>query len=165
MGGRSSRARRSTRRLPPSVRKLFRVRRAGFIALAIAAGTIAARAQTKPSEDLTLYPSSLTMAMGEQRLVVVATKSGKTPAAVDWTVSNSVVSIAGRGSSADVKALAPGRALITARVNGRTTTAAVTVADEPELRLGTTRWSVAPVSGMVPRPLLDASRVDADGAD
>ena len=106
------------------------------------------------------------MAMREQRLVVVATRSGKTPARVDWSISNpAVATITARGSSADIKAVSPGRALVTARVNGRTTTAALTVAEEPELRFGTTRWSVAPISGMVPRPLLDATRVEDDGPD
>lgn len=106
------------------------------------------------------------MVMGEERPVVVATRSGKTPAGADWSVSNpAVASVVARGASADVKALAAGRALITARVNGRTTTVSVVVAEEPELRFGTTRWSVAPVSGMVSRPLLDASRVDDAGAD
>ena len=166
MADKSSPVRRSTRRPPPSLRKLFHVRRAGLVVLAIAAATIVAGAQTKLSEELTLYPSSLTMAMREQRLVVVATRSGKRPARVDWSISNAAVAtIAGRGASADVRGLSPGRTLITARVDGRTTTATLTVAEEPDLRVGTTRWSVAPVSGMVPRPLLDASRVDDDGPD
>ena len=95
----------------------------------------------------------------------VATRSGKIPPRVEWSISNpAVASIAMRGSSADVRALSAGRALVTARVNGRTVAASVTVEDE-NLRLGTTRWSVAPMSGLVPRPLLDASRVDDEGAE
>jgi outer membrane protein assembly factor BamB len=106
------------------------------------------------------------MAMREHRQIVVATRSGKTPARVEWTISNpAVATIAARGASADIAAASPGRALITAQVNGRTTTAALTVADEPELRLGTTRWSVAPVAGMASRPLLEATRVDDEGPD
>ena len=97
---------------------------------------------------------------------MVATRSGKAPARVEWTVSNpAVASVTARGSTAEIKAMSPGRALVTARVNGRTTTAALTVADEPELRFGTTRWAVAPMAGMTPRPPIDASRVDDDGAD
>src|SRR5436190_3643598 len=166
MDGRCSRVRPSTPRRPPSSRKLFLVRPAGLIVLASSAGAIAAVAQSKPSEEPTLYPSSLTMAMREHRLIVVATRSGKTPARVEWTISNpAVATIAARGASADIAAASPGRALITARVNGRTTTAALTVAEEPELRLGTTRWSVAPVTGMAPRPLLEATRVDDEGSD
>jgi hypothetical protein len=134
--------------------------------LAIAAGTIAAGAQTKPSEELTLYPSSLTIAMREARLVSVATRSGRAPARVDWTISNpAVATIAAYGPSAEIRAASPGRALITARANGRTTTSELTVVEEQELRLGTTRWSVAPISGLAPRPLLDATRVDDEGPD
>jgi len=106
------------------------------------------------------------MALREHRQIVVATRSGKTPALVEWTISNpAVATIAARGASADIAAASPGRALITVRVNGRTTTAALTVADEPELRLGTTRWSVGPVAGMASRPLLEATRVDDEGPD
>jgi len=134
--------------------------------LALAAGTIAATAQTKPSEDLALYPSALTMTASEQRLVVLATRSGKTPAGVDWSISSpGVATMTARGASLDLRAQAPGRAVITARVNGRTATAALTVVEEPDLRFGTTRWSVPPLPGTLPRPLLEASRVDDDGAD
>src|SRR5689334_5141593 len=129
MGGKCSPVRHSTRRHPPSTHKLFRVRRAGLVVLASIASTMAAVptvAQTKPSEELSLYPSSLTMAMREERVVLVATRSGKVPASVDWSVSNpAIATIAGRGSAADLRAVAPGRALITAKVNGRTTTAAL----------------------------------------
>ncbi|HET9834092.1 MAG TPA: hypothetical protein VFP91_20355, partial [Vicinamibacterales bacterium] len=110
---------------------MLRVRRTGLAVLAIAAGTIAAGAQTKPSEELTLYPSSLTIAMREARVVSVATRSGKTPARVDWTISNpAIATIAAYGASAEIRAASPGRALITARANGRTTTSELTVVEE-----------------------------------
>jgi len=113
-----------------------------------------------------MFPASLTLAAHEERPVVVATRSGKAPARVEWTVSNpAIATVVAHGPSADIKAVAPGRALVTAQVNGRTATTALTVADEPELRFGTTRWAVAPIPGLVPRPLLEASRVDDDGAD
>lgn len=86
-------------------------------------------------------------------------------ARVEWSISNtSIASLTPRGASVDVRALAPGRALVTARVSGRSVSATLTVEDG-ELRLGTTRWSLPPVAGLIPRPLLDASRVDDDGAD
>ena len=90
-------------------------------------------------------PSSLTMGVREHRDIVVATRSGKTPARVEWTISNpAVATIAPRGASADIAAASPGpRARYRARqrtnVDG-----AMTVGDEPELRLGTTRWSRRP---------------------
>ena len=140
--------------------------RTALIAIALGAGAIAVSAQSKTSEELTLYPSSLTMALREQRVVAVATRSGKTPPRVEWTISNpAVATLSVRGASADIKASSAGRAIITARVDGRMTTAALTVAEEPELRLGTTRWAVPPIAGMTPRPLIEASRVDDDGAD
>ncbi len=106
------------------------------------------------------------MTVREQHAVVVAARSGKTPDRVEWTVSNpAIVTISGQGASATVRAVAPGRAVVTARVNGRSTTTALVVADEPELRFGTPRWSVAPMPGLLPRPLLEATRVDDDGAD
>jgi len=106
------------------------------------------------------------MAAREQRVLSVATRSGKIPARVEWSISNAAVAtIAARGSAAEISALSAGRALVTARVDGRTTTAIVIVADEPQLRFGTTRWAVPPVAGLVSRPLLEASRFDDDGAD
>jgi len=139
------------------------------IALAVCVGTLI-RAQTKPSEkpseQLTLFPTSLTMTGGEERVVTAATRSGRIPAPVEWSISNPAVArMTASGSSVAVKALSPGRALVTARAYGRTATAMLTVADEPQLRLGTIRWAVAPLPGMVPRAVLDASRVDDDGAD
>jgi len=106
------------------------------------------------------------MTAREDRVVMVATRSGKVPARVEWTVSNpAVAAITPRGSTADIKATSPGRAVVTARVDGRTASTALTVADEPELRFGTIRWAVAPIAGMTARPLIEASRVDDDGAD
>jgi len=136
-------------------------------ALALSMGAFPSQAQTKISgEDLVLYPAALTMSARGQRVASVATRSGKIPPRVDWSISNpGVASIAPHGSSVDIKALSPGRALVTARVSGRTATTSITVAEEPDLRLGTTRWSVPPVAGLIPRSLLDASRVDDDGAD
>jgi len=139
------------------------------IALAVCVGTLI-RAQTKPSEkpseQLTLFPTSLTITGGEERVVTAATRSGRIPAPVEWSISNPAVArMTASGSSVAVKALSPGRALVTARAYGRTATAMLTVADEPQLRLGTIRWAVAPLPGMVPRAVLDASRVDDDGAD
>ncbi len=134
--------------------------------LALFASALAGLAQTRPTgEDLALFPGALTMGARGQRVVSVATRSGKIPARVEWSISNpSVASLASRGSFADIRAVSPGRALLTARVNGRSATAAITV-EEGELRFGTPRWSVAPVAGLVPRPPLDASRVDDRGAD
>ena len=128
---------------------------------------LAGQAQTKISgEELAVYPASVTMGARGQRTVSVATRSGKTPARVDWSISNaSIMSIAPRGASVDIRALSSGRALLTARVAGRTVSANITVADEDNLRLGTIRWSVAPIAGLVSRPLLDAFRVGEDGAD
>jgi hypothetical protein len=145
---------------------LFRVRTAAALLIALAAGVPAGRAQTKTSaEELTVFPSVVTMSSRGQRALSVATRSGKVPPRVEWSISNpAVASIAARGPAADVRALSAGRALVTARVNGRTVSATVVVEDE-NLRLGTTRWAVPPMSGLVPRPLLDASRVDDDGAD
>jgi len=140
--------------------------RTALVAIALGAGAIAVSAQSKTSEELTLYPSSLTMALREQRAVVVATRSGKTPSRVEWSISNpAIASLSARGASADIKASSAGRAIITARVDGRMTTAALTVAEEPELRLGTTRWAVPPIAGTTPRPLIESSRVDDGGAD
>ena len=123
-------------------------------------------AQTKNAgEELAVFPSAVTMGPRGQRAVSVATRSGKIPPRVEWSISNpAVAAVVMRGSSAEIRALSAGRALVTARVNGRTVNASITV-DDDNLRLGTTRWSVAPMSGLVPRPLLDASRVDDDGAD
>lgn len=124
-------------------------------------------AQTKPSgEDLSVFPATITMGARGQRAISVATRSGKIPSRVEWTVSNpAVAALTSRGPSAEVRAVAPGRALVTARVAGRTVSATITVGDEPEVRFGTTRWSLPPMPGLVPRPLLDASRVDDTGAD
>lgn len=106
------------------------------------------------------------MAAREERAVMVATRSGKVPARVEWTVSNpAVATITPRGATADVKATAPGRAVVTARVDGRMASMALTVADEPELRWGTVRWAIAPTPGLIPRPPIEASRVEGDGAD
>ncbi len=134
--------------------------------LAIAASTLGASAQTKSSEELVLYPSSLTLALRDERELTVATRSGKAPSRVEWSVSNpSLVTLVPHGASVDVRAGSAGRAVVTARVNGRSATATLTVAEEPQLRFGTTRWTVARVGGLLPRPLLDASRTDSEGAD
>src|SRR5262249_4608427 len=91
---------------------------------------------------------------------------GKVPARIEWTVSNpAVATITPRGARAGIKAAAPGRALVTARVDGRMASTELTVADEPDLRWGTVRWSVAPIAGLTPRPPIEASRVEDDGAD
>ena len=130
------------------------------------AAAVSDDAQTKTSEELVMFPTALTMTAREERAVMVATRSGRVPARVEWTVSNSAVAtVTPRGASADVKATSPGRALVTARVDGRTASLSLTVADEPELRYGTTRWAVMPIAGMVPRPVIEASRVDDDGPD
>src|SRR5438477_8398294 len=101
-----------------------------------------------------------------QRIVSVATRSGKIPPRVDWVISNpSVASITARGSSVDVRAVSAGRTLVTARVNGLTVSATVMVTEERALRLGTTRWSVPPVPGVMSRAPLDAFRVDDGAAD
>jgi len=136
-------------------------------ALALGVGAFTGHAQTKISgEELAMFPASIAMGTRSQRVASVATRSGKVPPRVDWAISNpGVASIAPHGSSVDIKALSPGRALVTARLNGRSATASITVADEADLRLGTTRWSVPPIAGLVPRPLLDAFRVDDDGAE
>jgi hypothetical protein len=136
------------------------------VALALSAAALVG-AQTKNSgEDLSIFPGALNMGAVETRPIVVATRSGKTPQRVEWTISNpDIASISPRGSFADITAKSPGRALVTARVAGRTVSANVTVAEESELRFGTARWSVPPVAGLSPLPLLDASRVDDDGPD
>jgi outer membrane protein assembly factor BamB len=136
------------------------------IALTVCLGVLVASAQTKSSEELTLFPTSVTMAGDEARVIKVATRSGKIPADVEWSISNPAVAtmIAHGSSTADIKALSAGRALVTARVDGRTATATVIVADDL-LRLGTIRWAVAPLPGMVPRAVLDATHVDDDGSD
>jgi hypothetical protein len=132
----------------------------------VCAAAVSDDAQTKPSEELAVFPTALTMTAREERAVMVATRSGKVPARVEWTVSNpAIATITPRGSMADITATSPGRALVTARVDGRMASVSLTVADEPELRYGTTRWAVAPIAGMVPRPLIEASRVDDDGPD
>ena len=113
-----------------------------------------------------MFPTALTMTAHEERVVMVATRSGKTPARVEWSVSNpAIATVTPRGSTAAVKAMSPGRALVSARVDGRMASTTLVVADEPELRLGTTRWAVAPIAGTTPRPLIEASRVEDDGAD
>jgi outer membrane protein assembly factor BamB len=124
-------------------------------------------AQTRTSgEELSVFPASLTMGARGQRTVSVATRSGKVPARVEWSVSNpSIASITSRGSFVDVRPLSPGRALVTARVAGRTVSASVTVAEENDLRFGTTRWAVPAVAGLVPRAPLDASNADGNAAD
>ena len=130
------------------------------------AAAVSVAAQSKPSEELTVFPTALTMTAREDRVVMVATRSGKVPARVEWTVSNpAVATITPRGSTVGIKATSPGRTVVTARVDGRMASTALTVADEPELRLGTIRWAVAPIAGMTARPLIEASRVDDDGAD
>ena len=122
--------------------------------------------QKASGEDLTFYPGAITMAEHDERVLAVATRSGKAPPRVEWTVSNpDILTIAPHGPTAAIKGRSAGRALVTARVNGRIVNANVTVAEEPDLRFWTTRWSIAPVSGLVPRPLLEASRVYEDGAD
>src|SRR5665213_535781 len=125
--------------------------------LALSTGALTGHAQTKASgEDLTLYPGAITMAGHDERVISVATRSGKAPLRVEWTVSNpDILTIAPHGPTAAIKGKSPGRVLVTARVNGRSVNANVTVAEEPDLRFGTTRWSIAPVSGLVPRPLLE----------
>ena len=135
--------------------------------LALCTGALTGHAQTKASgEDLTLYPGAITMAERDERVIAVATRSGKAPLRVEWTVSNSeILAIAPHGPTAAIKGKSAGRVLVTARVNGRAVNATITVAEEPDLRFGATRWSIAPVAGLVPRPLLEASRVDEDGAD
>jgi outer membrane protein assembly factor BamB len=126
---------------------------------------VGAAAQTKP-EELAMFPTSLTMGGREERVVMVATRSGKVPARVEWTISNpAVATITPRGATAGIKATSAGRAIVTARVDGRMTSAALTVADEPDLRLGTIRWSIAPIPGLTQRPPIEASRVEDDGAD
>lgn len=145
---------------------MFRSRTAAAVSLALSAGALTGHAQTKAGEELTVFPSAFTMGARSQRVLSVATRSGKIPPRVDWSTSNpSVASIAPHGASVDIRALSAGRALITARASGRSVNATLTVGEDAVLRLGTTRWSVSPVAGLVPRPLLDASRVDDGGAD
>ena len=126
----------------------------------------AGRAQTRGgNEDLSIFPAAVTMGPRGQRTLSVATKSGKVPPRVEWSISSSAVAaIAPRGALVDLHAVAAGRAVVTARVNGRTVTSAVTV-EEGDLRLGTVRWSVPAIAGLTPRGLLDASRVEDEGAD
>ena len=146
----------------------MRSRTAGLaVALALSAATCVS-AQTKDSaEDLTIYPSTLNMlARDDARAIMVATRSGKRPARVEWTVSNpAVASVASTGASAEIRGRSAGRVVVTARVNGRTSSATVTVLDAPTLPWGTTRWSLSPISGMTSRPLLDASPTDSQGPD
>jgi len=135
-------------------------------ALVLSAATCANAQAKNSAEDLTLYPGAITMAERDERVISVATRSGRAPLRVEWTVSNpDILTIAAHGPTAALKGKAAGRVLVTARVNGRAVNASIIVAEESDLRFGTTRWSVAPVSGLVPRPLLEASRVDEDGAD
>jgi len=135
-------------------------------ALALASG-LTGQAQTKVSGDvLTLYPASMTLGARGRAVAMVATRSGKIPARVTWSISApGVASMTPHGSSVDVTALSPGRALVTASANGRTATLSLTVAEGDRPRFGTTRWSVPRTIGLVPRPLLDAARTDEDGAD
>jgi hypothetical protein len=117
------------------------------------------------AEELSIFPGTVTMGPRGQRTLSVATRSGKTPPRVEWSISNaSIASVSPRGAFVDVRALTAGRALVTARVNGKSVNASVTVEDG-EPRLGTARWSVLPIAGLNPRPLLDASRMGDDGAD
>src|ERR1043166_3180345 len=166
MGGRFLPARRSTRNPPASPRKLFRSRIAGALAFVLATGAVSGRAQTRGSgEELAIFPASVTMGARGQRTISVVTRSGKIPARVEWSITNSsVASLNARASTADIKALSAGRALVTARVNGRSVTATIVVAEENELRLGTVRWSVPAIAGLVSRAPLDASPADDEGA-
>jgi len=136
-------------------------------ALALGASGLTGLAQTAVSADaLTLYPASMTLGARDRAAAMVAARSGKIPAHVTWSISDpGVASIAPHGPSVDITALSPGRALVTASANGRIATASITVAEGDRLRFGTTRWSVPRTAGLVPRPLLDAARVDEAGAD
>jgi len=146
---------------------LFPARTAAALALILATGARTGHAQTKtPGEDLAVFPASMTMGARGQREISVATRSGKIPPRVEWSISNAAVaSLTPHAASVDVKAVAPGRALVTARVNGHSVSATVVVGDENDVRVGTTRWSVPPAAGLVPRPLLDAVRADDNGPD
>jgi len=137
------------------------------VILALGAGAFTSQAQTRISgEELALFPASIPLGAGSRGVTSVATRSGKIPPRVDWSISNSsVASITAHGPSVEIQARSAGRAVVTARVSGRSASATITVSEDADLRLGTTRWSVPPMAGLVPRTLLDASRVDDDGAD
>ena len=81
--------------------------RTAAIALTVCLGALVAGAQTKSSEELALFPTSVTMAGDEERVIQAATRSGKIPAHVEWSISNpAVATMTTHGSStADVKAL------------------------------------------------------------
>ncbi|HVZ20410.1 MAG TPA: hypothetical protein VG871_05075, partial [Vicinamibacterales bacterium] len=146
----------------------MRWRTVGVVAaLAVSAGALAAEVGTRPSADqLLLFPTTLTMGARGQRTVMAATRSGKIPPRVEWSLSNpALATLSPHGAAVDLKALAPGRLELTARVNGRTATAGITITDDPDLRFGSVRWSLSRLRGLTPRPLLDASRVDDDGAE
>src|SRR5258708_6749243 len=121
-------------------------------ALAFSASELSGQAQSRNSgEALALFPASITMGVRSRGVTSVATRSGKIPPRVDWSISNpGIASISPHGSSVDIRALSAGRVLITARVNGRSVDASVTVSEDADLRLGTTRWSVPPMAGLVP---------------
>jgi len=142
--------------------------RAACAAAICALATSFAAAQTRALlEDLTIYPDALSMSSGEERVLRVATRSGGVPSRVEWTVSNSdLASLSPSGANTSILGRQLGIVTVSARANGKTAIARVTVFDATELPLGTTRWSVAPIRGLVPRPLLDAVAPDGeDGPD
>ena len=145
----------------------MRLRTIWAAAALVLGATTFASAQTKSSaEDITIFPSALSMSARDERAMMVATRSGKAPMRVDWSISNAgVASVSSSGASARIKGRSAGRVTVTARANGRSVSATVTISEAPDLPWGTTRWSLAAIPGLTPRPLLDASRTDDEGPD
>ena len=113
-----------------------------------------------------VFPTTLALGRNEEGFVVASTSSGLPAVDVGWSTSNpNVLSVASYSSVAQIAPKAPGRATVTARVNGRSATASVTVLELAGPRSGTTVWSVAPLAGLVARPPVNASRIDDEGPD
>lgn len=79
--------------------------------------------KVKNKKKISLSTSKVTMYVGEKRKIKLKNVTGK----VTWKTSSKLVSLSGKGASVTVKAKRAGKAVMSARKDGKTYTAGITV--------------------------------------
>ena len=114
----------------------------------------------KRAAAIALTPSHRTLLLDETATLHLVDDAGVYVAQARWKTSDSHVVTLSADDPPVLTAVGFGTASVTARKNGLMSLATIAVVAGAELAPGTTRWSVAPVTGLSMEPPIYANRVD-----
>jgi len=115
-----------------------------FMALSLAPSRAA---QNSFESSPLVTPSSVTLVVGETQSFTLADSNGNPATNLECKVDPPIAGVNVEHGVIVVTATKPGRAILTARSEGRSATATLTVSEAKSLAFGAIRWTVAPTPG------------------